>query len=469
MDKELQEGTEDNRKNIHAEHGHHPLLCSRKSGRRQKAIEPHGIPVELLCKTVRHFFPGFSNLMNTLPDPRNHEMIRYSQSHLLWSGILMFMMHLGSRRQMRHERNTDTFKDNIHNLAGGLPTEFTADPDTLAYYASSASVPSLENFLAHMTQQLNRNKVLDTFRFKGYQLVALDATGQLTFHRKHCDDCLYHKYSSGKTTWFHNILEAKLVTSTGMALSLASEPITNKGKGEYDKQDCELRAFERLEIKLKNFFPRTKICLLLDGIYASQNVIRICEKNGWKYLITFKRGRMPERYAEAKVLLKLQQNHIAVSFKDCHQTISWVDSLPIAEFTPNVLFCKERKTGEKETTTFVWLTNFHICNNNAEALTNKGGRLRWKIENEGFKVQKKDGYNLEHAYSENNNAARVFYILLQIAHYLTQLILNSNLIRSLAKTFGSAKNFARRLSESMRNHPLPLKLVMPGQIRFSPP
>lgn len=134
-----------------------------------------------------------------------------------------------------------------------------------------------------------------------------------------------------------------------------------------------------------------------------------------------------------------------------------------------MLFCRERKTGEKGATTFVWLTNFHICKNNAEALTNKGGRLRWKIENEDFKVQKKDGYDLEHTYSENNNAARVLYLLLQITHYLTQLILNSNLIISLAKTFGSAKNFARRLAESMRNYPLSTNLVMPGQIRFSPP
>jgi len=85
------------------------------------------------------------------------------------------------------------------------------------------------------------------------------------------------------------------------------------------------------------------------------------------------------------------------------------------------------------------------------------------------KSQKKDGYDLEHTYSENNNAARVLYILLQIAHYLTQLILNSNLIISLAKTFGSAKNFARRLAESMRNYPLSANLVMHGQIRFSPP
>lgn len=32
-------------------------------------------------------------------------------------------------------------------------------------------------------------------------------------------------------------------------------------------------------------------------------------------------------------------------------------------------------------------------------LTADGGRLRWKIENEGFNIQKNLGYELEHKYS----------------------------------------------------------------------
>jgi len=39
----------------------------------------------------------------------------------------------------------------------------------------------------------------------------------------------------------------------------------------------------------------------------------------------------------------------------------------------------------------------------------------------------------------------------------------------LAKSFGSAKNFARRLAELMRNHAVPADLAMPGQIRLQPP
>ena len=54
-------------------------------------------------------------------------------------------------------------------------------------------------------------------------------------------------------------------------------------------------------------------------------------------------------------------------------------------------------------------------------------------------------------------------------HIAHQLILHGSLIKSLCKTFGSARNFARRLAESMRNHSTPEELALPGQIRFQPP
>jgi hypothetical protein len=39
----------------------------------------------------------------------------------------------------------------------------------------------------------------------------------------------------------------------------------------------------------------------------------------------------------------------------------------------------------------------------------QGGRIRWKIENEGFNAQKNGGYELEHGYTKDPNAAKIFY------------------------------------------------------------
>jgi len=387
----------------------------------------------------------------------------------VWIGILLFMMRLGSRRHMRLKRLAETFEQNLAKLCGQHDLETVADTDTLAYYAERVPVAFMDKLLAWITVRLIRMKALDAFRLYGYFPIAIDGSQICTFEAEPWPNCPHRKLSDGFVQYFAYVLDAKLLTPSGMALSLATEMLTNEGNEDFDKQDCELKAFPRLVQKLHRLFPRTKFCLLLDGLYANQNVIRLIESNHWKYIITFKEGSMPERYPEALALAELQKdNRSRITIDNGTQSVRWVHQLPIAEFTPDVLFCREKIKG-KQATHFAWLTNFHICSNNVENIANKGGRLRWKIENEGFNVQKNDGYEMEHPYSEHPNGFRVFYILLLIAHYITQLILHGNLIRSLAKSFGSAKNFARRLAESLRNHLLPAPLPLPGQIRFQPP
>lgn len=422
-----------------------------------------------MLKTQRHFLPNLSVLMNRLPDPRREEQSVYSQAHLLWNGILLFMLHLGSRRQMRFERISDTFEANLKQLCGQFRLDSVADPDTLAYYAERADHRSVEGILADMTVRMIRMRALDPFRLYGYFPIAIDGSQACSFDARPWPGCPHRRRSDGSIMYFSYTLDAKLVTTNGMALSLASEMLTNEGNSQFDKQDCELKAFPRLLDKLAQAFPRTRICLLLDALYANQNIIRLIEARGWKYIITFKEGSMPERFAEAVSLARLQNDN-ALSIKQhdgSSATYRWVKQLPVAEFVPNVLFCREKKK-DKKATNFVWLTNFELSKRNVVNITKKGGRLRWKIENEGYNVQKNNGYNMEHPYSEHQNGFKVFYVLLLIAHYLTQLILHGSLIRALADTFGSARNFARRLAESLRNYHMPETIQLPGQIRFHP-
>ena len=407
--------------------------------------------------------------MNRLEDPRDSAQSTYSQAHLLWLGILLFMMHLGSRRQMRFERLAENFERNLARLCGQEDLETIADPDTLAYYAERTEPSGLQKLLAYITVRLIRMKALDPFRLLGFFPLAIDGSQICTFDREPWPECPHRKLSNGSIQYFAYVLDAKLVTPCGMALSLATEMLTNEGHEEFDKQDCELKAFPRLVEKLHQLFPRTPFCLLLDSLYANQQVIRLCEKHRWKYIITFKEGSMPERYAEALALARLQKaNRLEQPIKKGTQSFRWAEELPVAEFSPNVIFCLER-IESKGATRFVWLTNFTLTGSNVPSIANKGGRLRWKIENEGYNVQKNDGYEMQHPYSEHPGGFRIFYLLLLIAHYLTQLILHGSLIQTLADSFGSAKNFARRLAEFMRNHLVAPDLPLPGQIRFRPP
>jgi len=80
-----------------------------------------------------------------------------------------------------------------------------------------------------------------------------------------------------------------------------------------------------------------------------------------------------------------------------------------------------------------------------------GGRDRWKIENEGFNVQKNGGYELEHPYTSNEPAAKIFYFLLQIAHMIIQLIYKGSLLRNMSIQVTSMKMLAFLLLEAWRN------------------
>ena len=102
-----------------------------------------------------------------------------------------------------------------------------------------------------MVQVLLERKVLHKYRLLNkYFEIAVDATGQASFDHRHCDCCLHKTSKSGKTTYFHNVLEAKLITSNGFAISLGTEWIEN-ADSEYEKQDCERNVFVRLAKNLK--------------------------------------------------------------------------------------------------------------------------------------------------------------------------------------------------------------------------
>ena len=468
MDKELSTTPADHQRGFKAGHGDYSQQSAGKPGRRQKKRPRSPEPLELLLKTVRHFFPAFSHKINGLHDPRNVKQCVYEQSHLIWMGVLMYLEQLGSRRQIRYERESDIFVENFGELCGQKGLGYVADPDTLAYYAERLSVKEAESLSIYLIQRLIRMKALDAFRLYGYLPVAVDGSRMFRFADKPFDSCCHKKLSNGETEYFSSVLDAKIVTPSGLSLTIASEMLSNEGNSEFDKQDCELKAFPRLASKIQAAFPRTPFVFLFDGLYASQNVIRLMKQNNWRYFITFKEGSMPERYAETLALAKLQHDNTLVVEKErIRQDFTWVSELPIAEFTPNVIFCLDSDESEEEKTQFVWLTDFKVTSANVAELSNKGGRLRWKIENEGFKVQKKNGYKMEHAYSRHENGIKIMYILLTIAHIINQLILKGSLIRSLMKTFGSAKNFARRLSESMRCNKLNADaLKLPGQIRL---
>jgi hypothetical protein len=305
---------------------------------------------------------------------------------------------------------------------------------------------------------LIRKKVLYRWRVYGNFLVAVDGTGVLTFRERHCEYCLSKKLHSGETLYYHPVLEAKLVTANGCAFSLMTEFIENTDPNA-DKQDCELKAFYRLSQRLKARFPHLPICLLLDGLFAGGPTFQLCHDYNWRYMIVLQEADLPQVHRTYELFLSQSpENHKKICLgqqQEIHQEFHWVRQIDYLDSQDrhhalNLLVCQE--TRSNTTTTFKWLTNFIPTAHNVDTLANQAGRLRWKVENEGFNIQKNGGFQLEHPYSQNNTARKVFYYLLQIAYLLFQLMEKGSLFRqAFPQGVGSLKNIAFRLLEAWRN------------------
>lgn len=466
MDSELPENEGNSGASLVPEHRNHPKARDGEKGRRAEKT-PYSNLAEILRKTVHHFLPGLSGRLDALPDPRVLSRITYDQKHLIWCGLSIFLLQLGSRRQTKYEQSTESFRRNITNLAG-TDEKSLAHPDTVNNYLQKLPSDELAELTGWAVSQLIRAKALDAFRLSGHFLIAVDGTGQLVFEKQHCPRCLHRTTKNGETIWFHPVLEAKLVTGNGFAFSVGTEFIENPS-GEYDKQDCELKAFYRLAEKLKARFPRLPLCFLLDSLYAGKPVFDIMKINRWKFFITFKEGSMSALYSEAQALLGLspQNRKIVSDTVGRTRTYRWLTSLPYEEHDLKLIVFDEE--GGAAAIHFAWLTNFEVSAHTVENLADNGGRYRWKIENEGFNVQKNGGYALEHTFSSDPNASKNYYYLLQFSHLLQQLMTKGSLLKNFLKTLGSVRNFARRLSEALRNIPMSAlsTLAHVGQIRFS--
>jgi len=375
----------------------------------------------------------------------------------------MFACRLGARRQIGLLLRTPEAAQTLRTLFG---VDKVAHGDTVNKVVRALDPAQMQEALSAMSETLIRKKRLCSQRLLDrYYCVAVDGTGTITYAQRHCEHCLT-RTNNGKTTYYHNVLEAKLVTPDGFAFSIMTEFIRNPGP-EPSKQDCELKAFYRLQERLKRRFPKLSIVLLLDGLFACGPVFEICRKNRWKFIVNLKDGSLPSVNEEFHALCKnnpaSQLRRTTGAQGRTRQHYHWVNDIDYVDNAKRthrlaVFQCRETKPakgGGEKTTTFRWVSNFVVKQANVIALTQQGGRLRWKIENEGFNTQKTGGYELEHAYTDDEQGMMNYYFILQMACIILQLFEKGSLLRkTFPKGFGSAKNLALRLLEAWRNQPV---------------
>lgn len=373
-----------------------------------------------------------------LKDPRKRK--EYTLAELVIGGVMLFVFKEGSRNAFDNDRKEKVFRKN-YQRAFKLRLPSTDATEDLFRLFDSRELETLKSLLI---KELVSRKVFHKFRFMGKRyFISVDGTGVSTYKSDYCGECTSKTSKNGVTTYFHNVLEAKLVTSNDMSVSVATEWIQNEKGKEYDKQDCELKAFKRLAGKLKKMYPRLPLVILADGLYANQTFFKICKDNGWEFIATFKDGSLPSVHEEISLLpgsAKQCRERLVAKKKGQQikqQRFEWVNDISYCGFNLSVIECHETtvwtKSKRTEQRTFTHISSMPIDYLNYCQISD-GGRMRWRIEN-SFDYLKEHGYNLGHKFSRASfNALKNYYQCMMLAHMINQFVEKSvEIVRLLAQ------------------------------------
>ena len=426
-----------------------------KKEKRERKKQDKGI-VDFMMVT-NHFFHNLREWIAEMDDPRNSSYITYQQTDLNYMAILKNICGQYSMRSMEESFNEQNCIRTLSLMSGNQKLEEMPHYDTLNYYLERLSPECLSELRKKMVVSLIRGKQFNKNRLLGkYWRVIFDGTGLFYFKEKHCNNwlCTEKQMPDGKKIkfYYHKVLEAKIVLSDSVVISLGTEFIENE-KEDVSKQDCEINAAKRLMAKLKKEYPRLLICMQGDALYTAESIMQLCRDYHWEYLFTQKENRqrlLDESFewikrgdgAEKKSGMCDEKGNACYA-NHVEQVAGKKEIMNVIEYE----YETEDKEGKKHTTRFKWVSSIELTERNIEEMV-LAGRDRWKIENEGFNNQKNGLYRIEHLNSKNSNAMKNHYLLTQISDILMQLYLAWNpYIKELKQTI---KNTSSGLLESFR-------------------
>jgi DDE family transposase len=314
---------------------------------------------------------------------------------------------------------------------------------------------SLRPVFNDVFRELQRGKALEQFAFhKGCYLLCLDGTGYFTSQKIHCSSCLEKVNSkTGETTYSHQILGAALVhPDRREVIPLAPEPII-KQDGQ-TKNDCERNAARRLLQQIRREHPHLGLIVVEDGLASNAPHIRELQRQEMHFILGAKPG--DHEFLYDQLIGAFEDDRVTtIAWKegDTRCEIAFVNGLPLndsnQDVVVNVLQYYEYGPNGEPTKCFSWVTDLKITKENVRKLV-RGGRARWKIENETFNTLKNQGYHFEHNFGHGkHNLSVVFAMLMMLAFLVNQVEqLCCPLFQAVLKKLGSK----RTLWERVRSH-----------------
>lgn len=397
--------------------------------------------------------PGLVSEVNKvyskLPDHRDHGNKDISLRSTLMSATAMFFLKSPSLLQFDEKSRDKVIKENLENLfyADQVPcdTQMREIIDPISPEEIKKVFPALFT-LAQRGKALEKYSYLD-----GKYLMPLDGTGMFSSHEVRCANCCVKEHKNGTFTFYHQMLSAVIVhPDQKNVFPMGAEAIIKQdGK---TKNDCERNAGNRLLPWIRQQHPHLKIIVVEDGLGSNAPHIRMIKSLDMSYILGAKPGDHESLFKRVIVEDRLGTvTHFEVQEDEIIHRFKFINQICLNESNPdlfvNFIEYWEVKNGE-EIRHFSWVTDIEIKKDNA-MLVMRGGRARWRIENETFSTLKNQGYNFEHNFGHGEqNLSTNFGLIMMIAFMIDQLQ------ELCCKVFQAAlvANHARySLWETMRN------------------
>jgi hypothetical protein len=381
-----------------------------------------------------------------VPDHRGREC-PISLPDALMSAFGMFALKDPSLLAFEERRNDE----NMRNLFGiaHVPSD-----THLREILDPVEPRQLRPLFNDVFRQLQRGKALEPFVFyKGCYLLSLDGTGYFSSASIHCDSCLEKvNQQTGEVTYQHQMLAAVMVHPDHReVIPLAPEPIEKQDGCE--KNDCERNAAKRLLRRIRQEHPHLKLIVVEDGLASNAPHIRELQSLNMHFILGAKPGDHPFLFDQVLAAFETgRMTTICWNAGGIFYEIDFVNDLALNEANQavRVTFLQYAEYGpDGAERRWTWVTDLEISRSNARRLV-RGGRCRWKIENETFNTLKNQGYHFEHNYGHGKqNLSVVFAMLMMLAFLVDQVQqLCCPLFQAVWKKAGSK----RALWERLRSH-----------------
>lgn len=311
--------------------------------------------------------------------------------------------------------------------------------------------PLFEDFL----RPLQRGKQLELFEVMNKKyLVPLDGVQYFSSNKISCNCCLT-KTSNKITTYYHQVVAATIVCpGIKQVLPLACEHIQNIDGTT--KQDCEINAGKRIVHKIRAAHPKLKIIITGDGLYSKQPFIDELKLNGMSFILVAKPTDHTLLYQWFSEFHQMgETNRLEIKDHNGRRHLyEWVNDIPLngTKDADNVNYFEYTMLkGDQITYHNSWVTDLAITKNNIIELV-KGGRARWKIENEAFNTLKNQGYHLEHNFGHGEKYLSYNLLLLNfLAFFMHQLFeLSDDNYQKCRSKFTSRKEYWNQLRCTIR-------------------